>query len=199
MDRFTRPFAVCGFGLILAVTGCKSTQPEVPPGRPFAKDGQQRQAIQFSSEGHPAMVQGSAPTMPSNLGGSNLAAGISTPGARSDGMAFGGPEGAYGPPGSAGRPAAPTNLNDPSAVRASTNPPSSIPLTGTPPPGTPDINLPPLGMPSENPSAAPSTSTLPDLNVTPSRESAAPANPIIQPPSDTPGQMGTPNALPSPM
>jgi hypothetical protein len=189
MDRFARPFLVCGLGLFLASSGCRSTKPEVPPGRPFAKDGQQRQAIQFSSEAHPPTAQGSAPYMPANLGGSNIAAGIGTPGGRPDGMSYGGPEAAYGPPGSAGAQPSPTSLGDPSTIRASTNPSASIPLTGTPPPGAPPLNLPPLGSPSGG--SAPST--LPDLNVTPPRE-APPVGSQANPDSND-----KPGALPNPM
>ncbi len=188
MDRFARQsFAACSLGLFLAASGCRSTQPEVPPGRPFAKDGQQRQAIQFSSDGHPATAQGSAPYMPNNLGGSNLGAGISTPGAKPDGMSYGGPEAAYGPPGSAGMPNQQPNLSDPATVRASSNPAPSIPLTGTPPAGTPPINLPPLG--SINPPAQ-----IP----APTPELSPPLNQPIPGSLEKPSAMGLPDPMPGP-
>jgi hypothetical protein len=191
MDRFVRPSFALGFGLFLAATGCRSTQPEVPPGRPFAADGKQRDAIQFSSQGHPPLAQGSAPYMPNNLGGSDLAAGMATPGMKPDGSSYGGPPGQYGAPGTAGSAPSTANLSDPSTVRT-TAAPASIPLTGTPPPGTPPINLPPLGdLPSTSAGLPPATS--PDLNVTPAREAMPSVDPIAPP------SQGQPPALPNPM
>jgi hypothetical protein len=129
--------------------------------------------------------------MPNNLGNSDIASGIAVPGVKPNGAAYGGPEGTYGPPGSSGAPGSPAGLSDPGTVRASVSAPGSIPLTGTPPSG-----LPPMGEPG-NPS--PSPGTMPDLNVAPPRESAPLPNPILPSPIETPGQMGTPGAMPSPM
>jgi hypothetical protein len=205
MDRFSRPFLACGFGLFLAATGCRSTQQEVPPGRLQ----QPKQAIQFSSEGHPATAQGSAPYMQPNIGGTDLASGIAG-GAKPDGSGYGAPQAGYGPPGSVGTANPNANLTDPSAVRASS--PGSIPLTGTPPAGTPPLNLPPMspasgipsgapsGMPSATPNAseAPGAGNLPDLNVTLPLETPSIPNPASLPPIETPGAMGSPGQLPNP-
>ncbi len=101
MDRLPRPFVACGLGLLLATAGCRSTRTEVPPGRPYAKDGQQRKAIEFSSDGHPISAAASTNFMPNGLGGSNLASGIGSSSVRPDGAAFGAPPGAMvrrGPP-----------------------------------------------------------------------------------------------------
>jgi hypothetical protein len=192
MDRFARPLFACGFGLFLAATGCRSTQPEVPPGRPLAKDDQSKSAIQFSSDGHAPTAQGSAPYMQPNLGGTDIASGIAG-GVKPDGSGYGAPAGGYGPPGSAGTANPSANLSDPSTVRASSPSPSpaSIPLTGTPPAGA----LPSLGTSSSN-NASPST--LPDLNVAPPRDNSPMPSQVIQPPVGT-GTMGTPDQAPSPM
>jgi hypothetical protein len=202
MAQFSRPFLACGFGLFLAATGCRSTQQEVPPGRLQ----QPKQAIQFSSEGHPASAQGSAPYMQPNLGGTDLASGIAG-GAKPDGSGYGAPQAGYGPPGSTGTANPNANLTDPSTVRAGS--PTPVPLTGTPPSGTPPLNLPPIspasgaesGMPSATPSASepPNVNNLPDLNVTPPRETPSLPNPGTQPPLETPGTIGSPSQLPSPM
>ena len=58
MDRLSRKLAASALGLLLVAPGCRMTRPEVPPGRPYANDGRQRKAIEFSSEGHP--VNGAA-------------------------------------------------------------------------------------------------------------------------------------------
>ena len=183
MDRLPRWFVACGLGLLLAAAGCKSTHPEVPPGRPFAKDGQQRQAISFSSEGHPSSAAASTNFMPNNLGGSNLASGIGSGGSRPDAAAFGAPMGSYGPPGTAGAAAdQPPNLNDPATTRAS-SPPAMMP-----PPGLPPLDSPPAGAPPA-----------PDLNVRPTpTPRPQPPNQVIPVPMDKPGAMGTPDQVPSP-
>jgi hypothetical protein len=180
MDRLTRPFVACGLGLLLATTGCKSTHNEVPPGRPFAKDGQQRKAIEFSSDGHPVNAAAGPASIPNNLGGSNMASGIGSSGSRPDGAAFGAPPGAYGAPGTSGM--AQPGTNDPSTTRASGG------SLGTAPPGAPPMEMP-----------APGSSPAPDLPVTPSRELQPMPSQTIIPPIDTPGAMGTPNQAPSPM
>jgi hypothetical protein len=179
MDRLPRPFVACGLCLLLAAAGCKATRPEVPPGRPFTKDGQQRQAISFSSDGHPASGAASTNIMPDNVGGTNLASGIGSRGSRPDGAAFGAPPGAYGPPGTAGSNQ-PPNLNDPATTRAST-PPRLLPPADMPP-----VGLPPLDSPQSGASAAP------DFNLPPSQATRDVPNQVI------PGPMGAPGQLPSP-
>jgi hypothetical protein len=172
MDRLPRSFVACGLGLLLTSAGCKATRPEVPPGRQFTKDGQQRPAITFSSDGHPASAAASTNFMPNNLGGSNLASGIGSGGSRPDGAAFGAPPGSYGPPGTAGA-GQPPNLTDPATSRAS-NPPAGM--------------LPPLDSPP-----------VPDLNVNQPPSARPVPNQVIQAPMDKPGSMGTPDQMPSPM
>src|SRR4051812_11307623 len=99
MDRLPRSLAAYGLGLLLTSSGCRSTRPEVPPGRPFANDGRQRKAIEFSSEGHPVSAAASTNFMPNNVGGSNLASGIGAGTSHPDPSALGVPPGAYGGPG----------------------------------------------------------------------------------------------------
>jgi hypothetical protein len=175
MDRLPRPFVACGLGLLMAAAGCRATRTEVPPGRPFATDGNQKKAIEFSSEGHPISAAAGPAAMPNNLGGSNMASGIGSSGGRPDGAAFGAPPGAYGAPGSA-----------PTADAATTRA-SGGPL------GTPPTSLPPLDPPPGGPAAAP------DLNVAPARELQPMPSQTVVPPIDTPGSMGSPNQAPSPM
>ena len=176
MDRLSRPFVAFGLGMLLAAAGCKATHSEVPPGRPFAKDGQQRKAIEFSSDGHPTNGVAAANFSPNNLGGSNLGAGIGAKGSRPDAVAFGAPPGAFGPPGTAGM-SQPPNLNDPATSRASLAPPS-MPLLDSPPAGAPPG---------------------PDLNVSQPRATRPDApNQVIQAPMETPGAMGAPDQMPSP-
>ncbi len=180
MDRHSRPFVALGLSLLLAGTGCKATGPEVPPGRPFSKDGQQRKAIEFSSDGHPVNASASSPAMPSNLGGSNLASGIGAGTSRPDAMNFGAPPGSYGPPGTAGL-GQPPSLTDSAASRASAMP------EPMPPVGLPPLSAPPIGAPPG-----------PDLNVAPPSASRPAPSQVVQPPMDTRGSMGTPDQLPSP-
>jgi hypothetical protein len=180
MDRLPRSVIACGLGLLLAATGCRSTRVEVPPGRPFTKDGQQRPAIEFSSGGHPVSAAASANFTPNgNLGGSNMAAGIGSSTVRPEGANFGAPPGAYGPPGTAGM--AQPGTSDPSTSRASTAP------MAMPPAGMPPLDSPPA--------------TMPDLNVgpPPRLEGSEAPNPVVVPPADKPGTMGAPDQMPSPM
>ena len=185
MDRLPRPFVMVGLGLLLATTGCRSTRSEVPPGRPFAKDGQQRPAIEFSSGGHPVSAAASANFSANpNLGGTNMAAGIGSSTPRPDAADFGAPPGAYGPPGTAGmgRP----GTSDPATSRASTAP------AAMPPSGMPPLESPP-GPGDGSPIA-------PDLNVSPSRAPTAESpSTVVIPPADQPGNMGKPDQMPSPM
>ncbi len=173
MDRLHRKFAGCAFGLLLVSPGCKMTRPEVPPSRPYANDGRQRKAIEFSTEGHPVNGAATANFQPyNNAGGSNLAAGIGAGAARPDASAFGAPGGAYGPPGTAGL-GRPPGLDEPRTDDSSATPAATEPPSGMPP-------------------------TMPDLNVPPTREASPAPNPVIQPPAGGRGRMGTGDQMPSP-
>jgi hypothetical protein len=182
MDRpyRLRPFVVLGLGLLLAAAGCRSTRNEVPPGRPFAKDGQQRKAIEFSNDPHPMNASAGPAAMPNGLGGSNMASGIGSSGGRPDGASYGGPPGAYGAPGTAGMPQPGTT--DPSTSRASGG------SLGTAPEALPpmEANPGPLPSPSAGPEAAPSRDVLP----MPSQN--------VLPAMDKPGSMAPPDQPPSP-
>ena len=178
MDRLACRFVAFGLGLLLAASGCRSTRNEVPPGRPFAKDGQQRKAIEFSSGGHPVSAAASANFVPSNLGGSNMASGIGANGARPDGSAMGGPSGAYGPPGTAGME---PGTGDPSTTRASGG------SLGTPPPGVPPLESPPSA-----------SSSLPPREMPPPREVEPMPSQTVVPALDGAGSMGSASAPPSP-
>jgi hypothetical protein len=179
MDRLPRSFVACGLGLLMAAAGCRSTRNEVPPGRPFAKDGQQRKAIEFSQDPHPLSAAAGPAAMPGGLGGSNLASGIGSSTARPDGSAFGGPPGAYGAPGTAGIPQ--PGASDPSITRSSGG------SLGTPPGELPPMEAPPGG---SSPTAVP--------DVSPSREIQPMPSQTVVPPNDSPGSMGSPNQAPSP-
>ncbi len=148
MDRLNRSFVACGLGLMLAATGCRTTKPEVPPGRPFAKDGQQRKAIEFSSDGHPLNGAATANFMPNNLGGSNMASGIGAGGSRPDASAFGAPPGAYGPPGTAGM-GQPGTI-DPATSRAS-DAPAEMPPASLPAPEPAPASSSPTPLPLDKP------------------------------------------------
>jgi hypothetical protein len=168
-----------GLGLLMAASGCRSTRNEVPPGRPFAKDGQQRKAIEFSSEGHPVSAAATTNLLPNNLGGSNMASGIGGSGVRPDGSAMGGPPGAYGPPGSA-----PTD--DSSITRATGG------SLGTPPPGVPPLESAPRAS-----SSLPAQGPAPEM--APPRDLPPMESPAVLPPVDAPGGLGSPGAPPSSM
>lgn len=184
MDRPVRVSVACGFGLLLTLSGCRTPRAEVPPGRPFTKDGAQQKAIEFSSEGHPANGAATANFMPNNLGGSNLGAGIGAGESRPNPSAFGAPGGAYGGPGTAGL-AQPPGVSDPNASRASTAP-GAMPPLDSPPLDSAPAGMPPVGAPPG-----------PDLNVTPPSRSTRPMpSQTVQPSIDTPGQVGTPDQSP---
>ena len=191
MDRFRSCVPVSGLGLLLLMAaGCRTTQPEVPPGRPFARDGQQRQAIQFSQQGNQVQQPGSAPMSPRDLGNSDLGQGIDAQTRRMTPTDVLGSQGVLESPGTSPRSSSPTpgSLSDPSAQRASAPSPGagSVPLTGTPPPGVPPLNLPPFKNPTPPAgNAAPSASSapadsdtmaLPDLNVPTGRDAVPPAS-----------------------
>jgi hypothetical protein len=66
MDRLNRSRSLtgCGLLLLLAAGGCRSTQPEVPPGRPYTSDGRQAPAVGFSTDPHPLNVPGINASVP---------------------------------------------------------------------------------------------------------------------------------------
>jgi hypothetical protein len=92
MDRLNRTMAGCGLLLLLAAAGgCRSTRPEVPPGRPYTSDGRQVPPMSFSNDPHP-------------MTGPGITAGQGTPQYGTPGPAtsanLGAPTGnQYGPPG----------------------------------------------------------------------------------------------------
>src|SRR5258708_27649259 len=103
MDRFARTLAACGFGLLMTAAACRSTRPEVPPSRPFANDGRQRKAIEFSSEGHPVRADAAVGYPPTGGAGvTGLANGIGTGASRPHPPAFRAPPRAHGGPGTPG-------------------------------------------------------------------------------------------------
>ena len=184
MDRLTRSLAFCGFGLVLTLTasGCRMTRPEVPPGRPYAKDGRQRQAIDFSSDGHP--VNGAATTnmMPDSSGG-KLAQGIGTGATRPDvSPLLGGTGGSFGPPGTGGR----------STARESTAPgDDSLLPAGSAPLPRPSIE--------PSPDSSPSSPTTLPPDAEPKPEIAPPPSQTVQPSPNASSRMGGNNGFPSPM
>lgn len=176
MDRLPRTLAAFGLGLLLTAAGCRSTRPEVPPGRAFEKDGRQRKAISFSQEdGHPVSAAASANFMPNNTGGSNLAAGIGAGASRPDPSAFGAPPASYGAPGSSG-------LGQPPSLGQAPSDPAAIPAALAPPDSPAPAGLPPA----------------PELNVGPPPAASTVPNQVIQAPMDQPGVMGRPDQMPSP-
>jgi hypothetical protein len=95
MDRLNRTVAGCGLMLLMAAGGCRSTRPEVPPGRPYTNDGRQVPPIAFSSEPHAMSGPGITAGMPAGLGQPQLG----TPGPASAGN-YGAPTAnQYGAPG----------------------------------------------------------------------------------------------------
>jgi hypothetical protein len=185
MDRLPRTVSALGLGLLLTAPGCRSTRPEVPPGRPFANDGKQRKAIEFSSEPPPINAAASTNFMPGNTGGSNLAAGIGSKANRPDATAFGAPPGAYGPPGS-------SVLGQPPALDQPPVDPAAMPAATSEPPAP--AGSPPVGLPPE----AELNLTPPSLATPPPTQAAPPPSQVIQPPMDIPGVMGRPDQVPSP-
>jgi hypothetical protein len=151
MDRLNRNAAGCGLMLMLATAGgCRSTRPEVPPGRPYTNDGRQVPPINFSSDPHP-------------MTGPGIVAGPGAPGAPQYGTPssassanFGAPTGnQYGPPGTAtGVGTVPAGAGYSSEME-----PSSMPSTGlgmpsggtAPPQGAPPGQTGQPGMPPGSP------------------------------------------------
>ncbi len=205
MDRLPRQFFVaCALGLLAVGTGCRSTRPEVPPGRPFAPDGRQRKAIEFSSDGHPMSAAATANIMPDTAnGGSKLAQGIDA-GSRPDGGSYSGVPGGYGPPGTSGRKGDPglgqppkldsPPLDDPGAIPASMgpapmpNPLAPAPMMAPKPPPPSDAPAMPDPMPAPAPTAGPAPASS-----EPGSRSQTIQSPLPQ------GRMGGLDQLPSPM
>lgn len=137
-----------GLGLLaiasVTATGCKSTRPEVPPGRPYTADGRQKPAVGFSTEPRPLTTDPTA--TPTGIGrGSGLANRSEAsplglpPGLQ--GNNFGAPSGAtYGPPGTAGLNQPPA-LSDPAAAQTSGPAPGPAPATA---PASPGLMPPPI-------------------------------------------------------
>ncbi len=150
MDRHTLTLASCGFMLLLASSGCRSTRSEVPPGRPYTSDGRQMPpgSTLFSSDAHPMAgnalsntpgglpgAPGALPGAPGGQPGSTGQFGTPGPGASNN---WGAPTGnAYGPPGTAGvaplQASRPALMPPPSAAPPSSSPaaapPSTLPTT----------------------------------------------------------------------
>lgn len=131
MDRLNRTLAGSGLALLVAATGsgCRSTQSQVPPGRPYTNDGRPGAPVGFSTEPHPMSGAASTPVTPYAAGapGATGQLGTPTPGGAAS---FGAPMGPmYGPPGSsplgsaAGQLPA-TGSSAPGSDGASTSPPS---------------------------------------------------------------------------
>ena len=125
MDRLNRTLTGCGLTLLLAAGGCRSTQPEVPPGRPYTSDGRQVPPIGFSSDPHPPM---SGPGITAGMPGMAAAPGspqLGTPGPAATAN-YGAPTGnQYGPPGyTAGMSPMPAGANQPGGGAESTAMPS---------------------------------------------------------------------------
>lgn len=181
MDRFPRMLAAGGLGLLVTAAGCRSTRPEVPPGRPFANDGRQRKAIEFSSEGHPVRADAAAGySGDTGKGVTNLANGIGTGASRPDPAAFGAPPGAYGGPGTAG-------LGLPPSLNPSPSDPAAMPAALPAPTTAAPSAAAPAGLPPA-----------PDLEMAPPSLSRPAPNQVIQEPMTTPGTMGRSDQLPSP-
>lgn len=131
----------------VTATGCKSTRPEVPPGRPYTADGRQKPAVGFSTEPRPLTTDPTA--TPTGIGrGSGLANRSEAsplglpPGLQ--GNNFGTPSGGtYGPPGTAGLNQPPA-LSDPAAAQTAAPGPASPGLMPPPGPASPGLMPPPI-------------------------------------------------------
>ena len=191
MDRVARSLAVCGLGFLFTASGCRTTRPEVPPGRPYANDGRQRPAIGFSTEPHPVDGSAMANMVPDSSSSTRLNQGMagtsSRPGMGST-LGAGTASGSFGPPGTSGRAE------------------SSLPgLARTP--ATGDDAVLPAGAPSlprqsVDPNAAsdgggPAATFPPD--VAPAPGSSPSPSQVVLPPANSTGQMGQSNDPPSPL
>src|SRR5512135_389761 len=102
MDRLNRTLAGSGLALLVAATGsgCRSTQSQVPPGRPYTNDGRQGAPVGFSTEPHPMSGAASTPVAPYGGGAPGATGQLGTP-APGAAAGLGAPTGhLYGPPGS---------------------------------------------------------------------------------------------------
>jgi hypothetical protein len=136
MDRLNRTLAGCGLALLLAAGGCRSTHPEVPPGRPYTSDGRQAPpSIGFSSDPHPM-------TGPGIVSGTPGAPQLGTPGPASTAN-YGTPtNNMYGPPNTgAGVGSLPPGVGM-TGVPAE---PASMPATGLGGPSSGFVPMPPGG------------------------------------------------------
>jgi hypothetical protein len=100
--RLDRARTAGGLALLLVLTisaaGCRSTRPEVPPGRGYSPGTGQPPPVSFSSQPTPNALNGLPAAVGTGAPGSQF--GTPTPGG---GSQFGAPTtNAYGPPGSAG-------------------------------------------------------------------------------------------------
>jgi hypothetical protein len=141
MDRLNRTLAGCGLMLLLAAGGCRSTHPEVPPGRPYSGDGRQvPPSIGFSSDPHamtgPAALAAGTPGSPR----------LGTPGPASSAN-YGAPTtNGYGPPGTAGAQTPPGV-----GLTGVGSEPTSMPSTGF---GAPSSGFVPMAAPAPGGSPA---------------------------------------------
>jgi hypothetical protein len=148
MDRLNRTLAGCGLTLLLAAGGCRSTQPEVPPGRPYGGDGRQvPPSVGFSSDPH-------AMTGPA-FAGAPGAPQLGTPGPASAG-GYGVSNNMYGPPGTTTGGAMPPGVGLTGAGGAE---PASMPSNGlgTPSSGFVPMSTQPAGGASGYPGMPPAT------------------------------------------
>jgi len=135
MDRQTRRLAGFGLMFVLATSGCRSTRPEVPPGRKYSGDGRQVPSVGFSSDPHPAGANGmgSVPGGPGTMPGQYGTPSPATPN-------YGAPTGhSYGPPGQApaGSGAAAPLFSEPSTAPPPVEAPSANPVGVMGQPGQP--------------------------------------------------------------
>ncbi len=188
MDRRTRSLLAGGLGLMLTtLSGCRTPHAEVPPGRPYSTDGQQRKALEFSTDGHPVNGAATANFTPNMTGSPSLPPGYGGGSTRSESL---------GLPGAAGGMAQPNPTNpgpglaDPSASRASMPAPAPAPAPTTP------AEMAPLGMPPLDPVPGPGASNGPALNVNPNRTPRPMPDQVNPAPMETPGPLGLPDQPP---
>jgi len=137
MDRLKRTLAAYGISAALLGlgTGCRSTRSEVPPGRPYAANGQQAPPVGFSSEARP-LPNNAAGLTPGVIPDTSGKFGTPTPG---DSHRYGLPtEGAYGAPGtSLGAVPSGPGQTSPSFAEPSARPPLMDNPSGPTPPAEP--------------------------------------------------------------
>jgi hypothetical protein len=163
MDRLNRSLTGYGLILLLAAGGCRSTQPEVPPGRPYTSDGRQAPPVGFSSDPHALSVPGINAGVP-GMAAAPGAPQLGTPGPASSAN-YGAPtNNQYAPPGyTAGMAPMPPGLGQPGGGNESTSMPSygmAPPTSGgmtSPAAGAVAPAAPAGGMPTVDPGAPRST------------------------------------------